>query len=180
MTDRDIIRESIDSWDIIREGLWDSIKRFFASGDPKDPHIRGLRSDMRNATALCRKMYPHSEQKISVPISSKVNDPEDPPKDKKLEIRSFKENPKQAVCVLEARYKFMTEIVNYYNKTPEEKICENHKYPDKCISFVREQKFNSSRTLNSIKSELEIIKKYGKPEKEREFSIVLKKVKDII
>jgi len=176
----EILNESITSWNYLTEsenkkGLWYKIKRFFASGNHNIPEINNAIQLYYRQIEQCKKYFPHSSTNISIPTGRrKEND-----QIEKLNINTFKENPKQVICLLEARYKLMKFIVDFLGNKKVSDICGKHKYPEKCREFTGSQYHSAKRELESAKQELEMIKKHGQDEPTTQFSATLGRLKNI-
>jgi len=169
------IHESITSWTRLQEGLWDKIKKFFISGDPNDPHIDSAVSQFYREQRSCQKYFPHSGSQIKIPTGREREDGTL----EKFELNTFKENPKQVQCILEARYKLTKFMVEYIKKHGVEKICQNHEYPDKCHSFIRGEFNYAVRGLRDAEYELKMIEKHGLKDSKTQWDVKFNRLKQL-
>ena len=176
-----ILMDSVTSWSNIREanekgkGLWYKIKRFFASGDPNDPKMNAAINQYYRELRTCKRLFPHSSFSATIPTGRTKEDGSI----ENINVDTFKENPKQVKCVLEARYKLMKFLVNYIGPKKPSELCSRHKYPEKCEDYVVQTFHNAKRELAAAKHELDMIKKHGQDEPTTQFDVTIGKLKQL-
>jgi len=181
-TDMEVIEESIEAWAIgglIALGVWAFVKAVVESGAPDDPKINQAKKMYLKKIETCKRLFPHSGSSATIPTGNRKEDGSFD----SISVDTFKENPKQGICILNARYEFSKFIVNYLNKTSADKICSQYDDREKnkrnCLSIIKRQHNEAKAMLADAKQELDMLKKFGQDEKGTQWNVKVGRLKHL-
>lgn len=132
----------IQEKEVIYEGFWESIKKFFASSQPKDLEWNRIYDEYEDQSNFCDSRFNHSNTSIQIG---------------NLDINYYQEHPEYSLCMLKAEVQFYEEIVKLYKKRNVEDICKTHKYPDKCSKYLTKEIPKAIAEFNVLKKNYDFL-----------------------
>lgn len=123
----------------LNENFWESIMKFFESGESQHGQFRNLSSDLKVRQEWCRKKFKGT--KIAFKLKS-------------FSYEQYSEHPDYPNCIMRAEIDHYSKLLKWLKKTSPLEICKYNLDKEKCMNWVRQAKVESSLELDQLQSEL--------------------------
>jgi hypothetical protein len=123
----------------LNENFWESIMKFFESGESQHGQFRNLSSDLKTRKEWCRKKFKGS--KLLFKLGS-------------FSYEQYSEHPDFSNCIMKAELSHNLNLLKWLKRTSPLEICKYNLDKEKCMSWVRQAKVESSLELEQLQSEL--------------------------